>query len=254
MVLGGQPVGRRGGGGQGERIRYKGPGSGMPGSGPVRGVVRARGGFGKGGLGGNIVKPGGGGGKVRKDRNQRYGKLVSEADQIENGKYIPWARAQAPGSVKEVTFNTEGRAAFLTGFRKRKTERQTFAKKTISDKETLEIKKGRRDKKRELMENYQTRVAEMKEIADQAKRLEMRKELGQESSEHDSDDDSDDQEEDDDAMPIDPPTKAVMAFGDARSGTATTVEVKEMDLSEFHDSSVLSYTPPFLSRPSQPPS
>ena len=79
------------------------------------------------------------GGKIIKERGKRFGKLVSEPDKIENGQYIPWARSQAPGSVKEVTFNAEGRTSYLTGFRKRKTERQNFAKKTLSTKETEEL-------------------------------------------------------------------------------------------------------------------
>jgi hypothetical protein len=141
------------------------------GGGLVRGVGGAVGGFGRGGLG---LAPTGG---VRKDRTQRFGKLVNEKDQIEHGQYIPWARAQTPGSVKEVQFNAESRAAYLTGFRKRKAERQVVAKKTVSTKEKNEIRKGRRDRKRELMGKYEDRVAQMKKIADEAKRLEKRKEL-----------------------------------------------------------------------------
>ena len=34
--------------------------------------------------------------------------------------------------------------------------------------------------------------------------------------------------------------KKVMKFGDSRTGTATTVEVREMDLSELHESAVIS--------------
>ena len=131
----------------------------------------ARGGFGRGG-----AAAAGSRGKVRKDRSHRFGKLVSEADQMENGKYIPWARAQAPGSVKEVTFNAEGRTSYLTGFRKRKAERQTFAKKTLSDKEKSELRKEKRQKKADMLVKYDERVAEMKKIAAEAHRLQQRKE------------------------------------------------------------------------------
>jgi hypothetical protein len=160
-------------GGGGKRGGLRGNGSRIPGGGRVRGVGGAVGGFGRGGLG---VAPTGG--KVRKDKTQRFGKLVNEKDQIEHGRYIPWARAQTPGSVKEVQFNAESRAAYLTGFRKRKAERQVVAKKTVSTKEKNEIRKGRRDRKRELMGKYEDRVAQMKKIADEAKRLEKLKELG----------------------------------------------------------------------------
>ena len=214
------------------------------------------------------------GGKVRKDRTQRFGKLVNEKDQIEHGQYIPWARAQTPGSVKEVQFNAESRAAYLTGFRKRKAERQVVAKKTVSTKEKNEIRKGRRDRKRELMGKYEDRVAQMKKIADEAKRLEKLKELGlplpsdddrsgcscfSPLSMHaytyiyvltsqtfcDSDDDVEEAEQEiedeseDEELPCST-IKKVMKFGDSRTGTATTVEVREMDLSELHESAVIS--------------
>jgi len=231
--------GGRGGGGGG----FKGPGTGMPGGGPSRGVGGAVGGFGRGGLGGP------GGGKIRKDREQRYGKLVAgqgeNTDKMDNGQYIPWARSAAPGSVKEVTFNTEGRTSYLTGFRKRKAERQTFAKKNISDKERSELRKDKRDKKSEMLEKYDARVAEMKKIADDAYRLEKRNEAGKPQVDHDdsdSDDEDEEEESEEEAMLMGP-KKKVTAFGDQRSGTASTVEIREMDLSELHESAVL---PPLL--------
>jgi len=240
------------GGGKGpakeERTRYKGhKGGNQPTGGAFRGVGGARGGFGRGG-------PGGPTGKIRKERNQRFGKLVSEGDTVRDGKYIPWAAAQAPGSVKEVTFNAESRASYLTGFRKRKTERQTFAKKNLSDKERIELKKNRRDKKAELMEKYNARVAEMQKIADEAARLERLKESGQLPSDDDDSDDSDDDESDEEQPSVGPQMKKVMSFGDARAGTATTVEVQEMDLSELQESAVhspghaMAHTSAFLPR------
>jgi hypothetical protein len=223
---------------------YKGPSAAMPGmpakvlgggkgmgaerDGPGQRGLAARGGFGRGGPAAELK------GKVRKDRGQRFGKLKSEADKMENGKYIPWASAQAPGSVKEVTFNAEGRAAYLTGFRKRKAERQTFAKKTISDKERNELRKEKREKKAEMLVKYDARVAEMKKIAAEAHRLQQ-KEANQESDSDDSDSSDGSDSEEEAPMHI-APEKKVMEFGDARRGTATVVEVKEMDLSDFHES------------------
>lgn len=228
--------------GGGERTRYKGPGSGMPGGGPMH-AGPSRGDFGRG----RHVTAGK---KIRKDRNQRYGKLVSEGDTIKDGKYIPWARDQAPGSVKEVTFNSESRVSYLTGFRKRKAERQTVAKKTISDKERNEIRKNRREKKSELMEKFNARVETMKTIADQASRLEKLKEAGRlqydndnSDSDNDSDNDSEDLDMREDEQLAIGPEKKIMTFGDARNGTATTVEIEEMDLSELQESAVSTCLP-----------
>jgi hypothetical protein len=229
------------GGGKGpreERTRYK-PGKGAQhAGGAFRGVGGARGGFGRGG-------PGGPAGPIRKERSQRFGKLVSESDTVKDGKYMPWAAAQAPGSVREVTFNAESRASYLTGFRKRKTERQTFAKKSLSEKEKNELKKGRRERKTELMEKYNARMAEMQKIADEAARLERLKESGQLLRDVDADDsdDSDDshEESEEEQLSIGPPKKQVIAFGDARAGTATRVEVQEMDLAELQESAVGSH-------------
>ena len=41
--------------------------------------------------------------------NNYKGKLVSMPDAYEEGKYVPWARGQKIGSVKEVVFDAEGR-------------------------------------------------------------------------------------------------------------------------------------------------
>ena len=220
------------GGGKGpreERTRYK-PGKGAQhAGGAFRGVGGARGGFGRGGPAG----------KIKKERSQRFGKLVSEGDTVKDGKYIPWAAAQAPGSVREVTFNAESRASYLTGFRKRKTERQTFAKKNLSEKEKIELKKGRRERKSELMEKFNARMAEMQKIADEAARLERLKESGQLLRDDDADDSDDsDEESEEEQLSIGPPKKQVIAFGDARAGTATRVEVQEMDLAELQESAV----------------
>jgi hypothetical protein len=202
------------GGGKGpreERTRYK-PGKGAQhAGGAFRGVGGARGGFGRGG-------PGGPAGPIRKERSQRFGKLVSESDTVKDGKYMPWAAAQAPGSVREVTFNAESRASYLTGRRERKTE---------------------------LMEKYKARMAEMQKIADEAARLERLKESGQLLRDVDADDsdDSDDshEESEEEQLSIGPPKKQVIAFGDARAGTATRVEVQEMDLAELQESAVGSH-------------
>ena len=230
-------IGKVMGGGKGpreERTRYK-PGKGAQhAGGAFRGVGGARGGFGRGGP---AVK-------IRKERSQRFGKLVSEGDTVKDGKYIPWAAAQAPGSVREVTFNAESRASYLTGFRKRKTERQTFAKKNLSEKEKIELKKGRRERKSELMEKYDARMAEMQKIADEAARLERLKESGQllrDDAEDSDDSDDSDEESEEEQLSIGPPKKQVIAFGDARAGTATRVEVQEMDLAELQESAVHSH-------------
>lgn len=141
----------------------------------------------------------------RKPRDLRFGNLVNEPDEIKKGQYVPWARKQKPGGVKEITFQAESRRcahplrfekhadgvcgssldcketrrikgtgkgdegnegtdpemresmhipstvhdstarlssllgrAYLTGFRKRKTERSKVAKKNIVDKEARE--------------------------------------------------------------------------------------------------------------------
>ncbi len=44
-----------------------------------------------------------------KQKKEKFGKIVSQPDKISKGKYIPWARSQVPGSVKEVTFHAESR-------------------------------------------------------------------------------------------------------------------------------------------------
>jgi hypothetical protein len=40
---------------------------------------------------------------------KKTGKLVSQPDEYEGGQYKPWARGQKIGSVKEVTFDPDGR-------------------------------------------------------------------------------------------------------------------------------------------------
>lgn len=45
----------------------------------------------------------------RKPREERFGKLKSQPDIISKGQYIPWARSQKPGSVKEISFDSEMR-------------------------------------------------------------------------------------------------------------------------------------------------
>jgi len=44
-----------------------------------------------------------------KPREERFGNLVSKPDEIKKGQYVPWARFQKPGAVKEVTFHAESR-------------------------------------------------------------------------------------------------------------------------------------------------
>ena len=46
---------------------------------------------------------------VKRDRSQRFGKLISQEDAISEGQYMPWARTQSPGSVKQVVFHADSR-------------------------------------------------------------------------------------------------------------------------------------------------
>ena len=46
---------------------------------------------------------------MKRDRAQRFGKLVSKPDETTEGRYIPWASTQSPGSVKQVVFHDDSR-------------------------------------------------------------------------------------------------------------------------------------------------
>jgi hypothetical protein len=59
--------------------------------------------------GGGERKGQGDGKLVFKARDERFGNLVSKPDEVTAGHYVPWARKQKPGSVKEITFNDDSR-------------------------------------------------------------------------------------------------------------------------------------------------
>ncbi len=46
---------------------------------------------------------------VKKERDQRFGKLISQPDDTVDGRYLPWAATQKPGSVKQVVFHADSR-------------------------------------------------------------------------------------------------------------------------------------------------
>mmetsp|Transcript_36824 Transcript_36824/g.73807 ORF Transcript_36824/g.73807 Transcript_36824/m.73807 type:complete len:225 (-) Transcript_36824:16-690(-) len=166
----------------------------------------------------------------QRDRSQRFGKLVSQPDTVEEGQYVPWASKQKIGSVKEIKFDAESRKGFLTGFRKRKTERRTVAKNRIVEKEKAEKRKEKREKMRSLMDAFDDRQQKMKKLY----------EHGEDDVPEGSDAvDSDDSNDSDDIEKVDPPPEnKKLKFGNRAEGTVSTVVVEEMDLSSFDRASV----------------
>ena len=130
--------------------------------------------------------------------------------------------------MKEVKFNAEGRSSYLTGFRKRKNERKEFAKKAVSTKELTELKKGRAERKKAMLEKYEERVSEMQRIAKQAAHLEHMQETAYQTGvaivdNGDTSDSDSDHSFRGHTHSAAAPT--IMTFGNSRGGTAATVEV-----------------------------
>lgn len=98
---------------------------------------------------------------------------------------------------------------------------------------------------RELMQNYEERQKKMKEMNE-----------GIESGDEDSDDDDDDDDEGGGrfggSCRGDGAAEKTLEFYDNQSGSATTVQVTEMDLSDIHEVSVSSSSLPALPKPEKP--
>mmetsp|Transcript_44243 Transcript_44243/g.139577 ORF Transcript_44243/g.139577 Transcript_44243/m.139577 type:complete len:218 (+) Transcript_44243:3-656(+) len=169
---------------------------------------------------------------IEKNRgNKRFGKLVSEADKVQKGHYIPWARSQKPGSVKEIVFNPQSRKTFVTGFRKRKEQRRETAKKSIVDKEKAAKRKEKREKMRDMLDAYERRSNEMKNMMN--------------GGDNDSDDIDDSESESDREEEVRAENNHY-EFGFGGKANAITVEVKEMDLEQLHSESVATSSLPAL--------
>ncbi|KAJ1473168.1 hypothetical protein T484DRAFT_1913500 [Baffinella frigidus] len=200
--------------------------------------------------------------------NNYKGKLISEPDKYEEGKYVPWARGQKIGSVKEVLFDAEGRRGYLGGFRKRKTERVTVAKKSIVDKDEAERRKEKSVKKRHMLDAYDARMEQMKALADgvgeddqpRAKGRKGRKGAALDSDDYDSEEEEEEEEEletggiNSGPLPAQaaPHGPSKLSFGDRAVGTGTIVEVEEMDMSELLRGAASSTLLPALPKPDGP--
>lgn len=98
--------------------------------------------------------------------------------------------------------------------------------------------KERNEKKRELMLAYEARQKRMKAMN-----------AGLDPDNEDAEDDDEDEAEEEEEEEDD---NATMQFFDNQSGSATTVEVAEMNLDEIHSVSVSASTLPALPKPEKP--